>query len=662
MRILIVEDDELIFEPIVKALSEQHHTVDVTEDGQAGWELTSTFTYDLIVLDVMLPKLDGISLIRQARSQNILSPIILLTAQDGSTNKVIGLDAGADDYVTKPFDLQELLARIRALLRRGHSALPPLLKWGSLHLDPSICQVTHKEKPLGLTPKEYSLLELFLRNPHRIFSPDVIIEQLWSFEEAPGDNTIRAHIKGLRMKLKKAGVLQDPIETIYGIGYRLREIEEIDTQHNKVKQGDQETRRTTNKNKNQDLHTDNLITVIATSCCNPRHLISDNECVSPKNIPPIPHSSEVEQKLHNITATVWTKKKEKLNNLLIPIEQATTFLLEDRIDDELFSTAYQNAHKLTGSLGMFGFKHGSYLAGEIENLLQARVSLTPKQKLHLSELVITLRQELQLEISNQNSDVPKSDIPESDERPSVLIIDQDDSLVQELYKFVVSKGIRCQIVTDPVSARNLISRQTPDAVILDITGENNAEGLKLLAELNCRIPTIPVLVLSTEDNLLERVRVARLGGKAFLQKPVNTTLVLETITNMLQLNRKATAKVLIVDDDSETLYFLSNLLQNRGFEVLTLDNPLNFWETLEAMHPDVLILDVEMPSLSGIELCQVVRNDPRTSDLLVFFITAHTDVQTMQQVFAAGADDYLSKPIIGSELVTRIFKRLERTQ
>ena len=639
MRILIVEDDELIFEPIVKALSEQHYTVDVTEDGQAGWELASAFTYDLIILDVMLPKLDGISLIRQARSHNILSPIILLTAQDSSTNKVIGLDAGADDYITKPFDLQELLARIRALLRRGNSALPPLLKWGKLHLDPSICQVTYEEQPLALTPKEYSILELFLRNPHRIFSLDGIIDQLWSLEEAPGDNTIRAHIKGLRMKLKKAGVLQDPIETVYGIGYRLREIEETDPQKNEVKQEDKD------KLKQEDKDT--------------REITSDN------NIPPIPHSCEGEQKLHEITTTVWRKKKEKLKNLLIPIKQATTFLLQNRFDDELFAIAYQNAHKLTGNLGMFGLKHGSYLAREIENLInenliQDKVSLTQKQKLYLSELVTTLEQELEGGIPDQNSDVPESNLPENDKRPLVLIINPDDSLVKELCESVTTWGMRYKIATNPELARKLISRQTPEVAILDIGGKNHGEGLKLLAELNSHVPTIPVLVLASEDNLLERVQVARLGGGAFLQKPANTSLILETTTNMLQLNRKVTAKVLIVDDDPNSLVLLSNLLQNRGFEVLTLDNPLNFWGTLETMEPDVLIFDVEMPSLSGIELCQVVRNDPRTNGLLIFFITAHTDAETMRRVFAAGADDYLSKPIIGSELVTRIFNRLER--
>ncbi|MGB3641019.1 MAG: response regulator [Rivularia sp. (in: cyanobacteria)] len=615
MRILIVEDDELISEPIVKALGEQHYTVDVTEDGQAGWELASGVKYDLIILDVMLPKLDGISLIRKVRSHNILSPIILLTAQEGSTNKVIALDAGADDYVTKPFDLQEFLARIRALLRRGNPGLPPQLEWGELHLDPSICQVTYKEQPLSLTPKEYSLLELFLRNPHRVFSLDAIIEQLWTFEEVPEGNTVRAHIKGLRMKLKKGGVTQNPVETIYGIGYRLR------NQDNRVKKLDKPRKK----------------------------IVNDNQ----KSLS-MPKTSSVEEKLHSITANVWTKSKKKLNNLLIPIEEATTLVLQDRFDDELFSTAYQNAHKLKGSLGMFGFKHGSYLAGEIEDLLLSKASLVQKQKLYLSELIIALRQELQLAINND------SDFSSSNKRPLILIIERDGSLVKELCKSVANSGMRCQAAANPEAARKLILQQTPDAVILEITDENNVEGLKLLAELNCHTPTIPVLVLTTEDDLHYRVRIARLGGEAFLPKPANTALILETINNLLQPKSKVKNRILIVDDDSEVLNILSNFLGQEGFEVSTLDNPLKFWETLSAIQPNVLVLDVIMPSLSGIELCQVVRNDPRTSGLLILFISANIDAETMQRVFAAGADDYLPKPIVGSELLSRISHRLER--
>lgn len=223
VKILLVEDDERISEALAEALTEQYYTVDTAADGQAGWDMVEAYSYDLLLLDIMLPKLDGISLCQRLRRHKYNLPILLLTARDTSTDKIVGLDAGADDYVVKPFDLQELLARIRALLRRGSSTLPPILEWGKLCLNPNNCEVTYGGKILNLTPKEYALLELFLRNSQRIFSRSVILEQLWSSEELPSEDTVKAHIRGIRQKLLAAGAAADLIETVYGIGYRLKQ-------------------------------------------------------------------------------------------------------------------------------------------------------------------------------------------------------------------------------------------------------------------------------------------------------------------------------------------------------------------------------------------------------------------------------------------------------
>lgn len=148
----------------------------------------------------------------------------MLTARDSSNDKVLGLDAGADDYVVKPFNLAELAARIRALLRRGTAVLPTVLVWGDLRLNPSNYEVNYGEQLLHLTPKEYQLLELFMRKPERVFSRSLILDQLWSFEEPPGEETVKVHIKDLRKKLRQAGANPDFIETIYGLGYRLKKI------------------------------------------------------------------------------------------------------------------------------------------------------------------------------------------------------------------------------------------------------------------------------------------------------------------------------------------------------------------------------------------------------------------------------------------------------
>ena len=222
MRILLVEAEERITKALAEALMDHHYVVDVVHDGQMGWEFAESAAYDVIILDVMLPRLNGIEFCQRLRQQGKTTPVLMLTAKDTSADKVLGLDVGADDYVIKPFDLQELLARVRALLRRGNSALPPVLEWGSLRLDPNSCEVTYAEKLLSLTPKEYGLLELFLRSPGRVLSREIILEHLWSFEDIPGDDTVKTHIKRLRQKLKIVGVPSTLIETVYGLGYRLK--------------------------------------------------------------------------------------------------------------------------------------------------------------------------------------------------------------------------------------------------------------------------------------------------------------------------------------------------------------------------------------------------------------------------------------------------------
>lgn len=224
MRILLVEDDVQLSEALEEALTDQRYVLDVVNDGEAGWGQVKVVDYDLVMLDVMLPKLNGISLCQRLRSHGYSTPILLITARDTSTDKVNGLDAGADDYVVKPVDLPELLARIRALLRRGSTSSPPILQWGSLKLDPSSYEVSYCDQPLRLTPKEYSLLELFLRNGRRVLSRSMIIDHVWSFEAPPSPDTVKAHIKSLRQKLKAVGTPDDVIETIHSIGYRLKQI------------------------------------------------------------------------------------------------------------------------------------------------------------------------------------------------------------------------------------------------------------------------------------------------------------------------------------------------------------------------------------------------------------------------------------------------------
>ena len=221
MKILVIEDDDRIAQPLAEDLRHQYHVVDIADDGIKGWEYTQSNQYNLILLDLMLPQLDGITLCKKIRASGCNALILMLTSKDTTRDKIIGLDAGADDYLVKPFELDELAARIRALSRRTLEVRQPILTCGNLKLDPSTCIVTYGEKILSLTPKEYMILEVFLRNPMRVFTRSELINKIWEIDQLSGEETIKTHLTNLRRKLKAAGSSEDLIETIYGIGYRL---------------------------------------------------------------------------------------------------------------------------------------------------------------------------------------------------------------------------------------------------------------------------------------------------------------------------------------------------------------------------------------------------------------------------------------------------------
>jgi DNA-binding response OmpR family regulator len=230
MRVLVVEDDIQLVEILREALIARQYVVDVARDGEEGWNWLELGKYDLLLLDVTLPKLDGLRLcqrLRRAESYqpahpNATVPVLLLTARDTVMDKIDGLDAGADDYVTKPFDLGELMARIRALIRRGSSAAGVLLSWGGLQLNPSTYEAAYNGHSLSLTPKEFALLELLVTHGRRVLSRSGIIERVWSLDDSPAEETVTSHVRGLRNKLKALGAPEDFIETVHGLGYRLK--------------------------------------------------------------------------------------------------------------------------------------------------------------------------------------------------------------------------------------------------------------------------------------------------------------------------------------------------------------------------------------------------------------------------------------------------------
>ncbi|NJM89480.1 MAG: response regulator [Hydrococcus sp. RU_2_2] len=633
MRILVVEDDETIAKTLETVLGEQHYVVDSAADGNLGWELVEVFTYDLIVLDVMLPKLNGIEFCRRLRKQGDRTPILLLTAKNSSNDKTLGLNAGADDYVVKPFDLPELLARIRVLLRRKNSLIPSILEWGELRLDPNTCEASYGSKPLRLTPKEYRLLELFLRNPQQVLTRNAILENLWLAEEMPSEDTVTAHIKSLRQKLKGVGSPPDAIATVYGMGYRLKP---------PPTHGLADKRAAVSSRPNPMSSTQTTRFDLGDA---PRFSIGDGT------------RSRIAQQTASGLKVVWEKFKGQTGARVTILEQATAALRENALEDELQLQAKAAAHKLAGALGVFGLAEGSRLAREIEQTF-SRKTIALNRIEHLSELVVELRQLL-----DESSSTGIVEPIVRHRAPVLLAIGDDAQEAERLVKLASASGIRIQLALSLAAAKDALAHSSLDVVFISFSLANaTPDSLVNLANLINQTPPSPVLFLTSSDNLTVRLEAIRLSDRALFQKLQPPERGLAVMTKILKQIRGKVCKVMVVDDDPQILSMMRTLLELWGIKLVTLEEPSQFWETLESFAPDLLVLDLEMPLVSGIELCRVVRNDPRWCGLPILFVSVHADDRTVNQVLRAGGDDHISKSLIGPELVNRILNRLERVR
>jgi heavy metal response regulator len=223
MRILLVEDDKGIVRFVKKGLLENSFSVDVASDGEEGLSSALHMKYDLIVLDIMLPKMDGREVLKRVRSMDIQTPVIFLTAKDSENDIVKGLNLGADDYLTKPFSFNELLARVQAILRRGKTVSPPSrLQLANLVLEPDGHRVFREKTKIELTPKEYALLEFFMRHPGQIITRTMISEKVWDYHFDTSTNIIDVHVSHLRNKIDK-DFEPKLLHTVKGVGYVLED-------------------------------------------------------------------------------------------------------------------------------------------------------------------------------------------------------------------------------------------------------------------------------------------------------------------------------------------------------------------------------------------------------------------------------------------------------
>jgi DNA-binding response OmpR family regulator/HPt (histidine-containing phosphotransfer) domain-containing protein len=662
MKILLIEDDDASIALLTRSLNAQHHIVDAVKDGEMGWTYASTFDYQAIVLDIMLPKLDGISLCKKLRGAGYTTPILLLTAQDNTTAKVQGLDAGADDYMVKPFETAELIARVRALLRRGSSNPLPLLSWGDLLLDPSSCEVSYNGQPLTLTTKEYDLLELFLRDSYRVFSSEEIIDRLWSSDEFPAEATVRSHIRRLRRKLQAAGAPPDSIATIHGRGYHLKSIQLLG-------RGDGGTG-------------ERACTVGGALPLALRSRSGDGGAGGLGNQGTIDRHHSVQlsqqQQYQAFLQDTWLTTKPQLQQRLTQLQEIVDRLAIGASSYPEQQQAHQAAHKLVGTLGVFTMMSAMEIARQIEVLLDRATVLAPTKATMLPNLVAKLVREIEstaptqqrsLAVTSQMASAPSN-------LPLLLLVDLHPNLTQSLTTIATQRGCRTTILDTIAAAENYLATAVDDhlpmAILVGLeidrlpsSGERPLFDFIHHVTRQCPVGVASpvenrvVLILSDRDELTARLDVVRHGGKFLGTGGLTIEQIFLAVTSLLQ-PANAPVKVMVVDDDLDWLRALPQLLAPWAMKVTTLADPHQFWTILQSVQPDALILDLKMPEINGFELCQVLRSDPHWRHLPILFLTATNDPISQQEAFKVGADDYLCKPIGGGELAQRIRHRLAR--
>jgi diguanylate cyclase (GGDEF)-like protein len=646
MKILCVEDDPNLAMLLKAALLHQHYQVEVALDGGIGWDLAENFPYDLILLDWMLPTLDGICFCKQLRSRcspdwvspNYNTPILLMTALDTAMHKVMGLDAGADDFATKPLHLDELMARIRALLRRTQSTRSPLLSWGELNLDPLSYEVRFRGQPIHLASKEYKILELFLRYPNQILSSSRLLESLWVEDKQPSEGAVRSHIKGLRHKLKQVGV-PEIFDTIYKLGYRLKPPPPL-----------AETPLSAQINQS------------SLGCAN---LDASSSTVSSSSLTnsSLTNSSETNSSL---LGTLWQNYQHGYCDRLAVVRQALIALQTGTLTVLQKRQAQQEAHTLIGSLGSFGLDEASRKCRQLFQWLQ-QDSLNQNEVEAGIQCVADVQAQMEAYTDQVNAVYPR--LPGS-VAATVLIVDEDPTLSVQLVVEAIGQGMHPQTALTIDQARQQLAQHLPDVILLDLNVANSpVQGIGFLAELHLNYAHLPVIIFTTQDELTVRIQAARLGCQRFLSKSIAPSQAIAAVAQVLQQANQSAGRLLIVDDDPSFLELMHRLLAPHGYQITLLDQPQQFWQILEQITPDLVILDIVLDNqepdsalspINGIDLCQVMRNDPRWTRLPILLLSAAADPETIQRGFAAQADDFLRKPVVVAELLTRIQTRLEQ--
>ncbi len=627
MKVLIVEDDQQLAE-ILKNSLKSRYAIDIAQNGLQASQFLLSNNYDLVLLDSSLGAIDGLTLCQDLRQAGNQVLIMLMSSNDSTSDRIAGLDAGADDYVIKPVALGELEARMRALLRRRTVSELPILTWGKLRIETSSCNVFYDGKPLGFTTKEYSIVELLLREKERIFSQRALLDALWPSDNNPrGEETVRTHMKRLRQKLKPVGAI-DLIETVYGLGYRL-----------------------------------NPAMKLAPATV-PYEDISDGQV---DNTPVMAVNAVAAKTLKEETiAQFWEKQSGRFLQRIGALDHFTQALQKDLSDQDLRSLVRRDCMQLVAAIGGICFPEALPKVQALGQWLQKAPLKTAAEIQILRQQIALLGNLLEgVRHGNEGND-RFSRVLDNNPEQRILMVDPDREYVTELMSAGHRWGLQIVRATSPEAAWDAIARVCPNMLLMDCSeGTNATANLALLKQISDRCPKVPISILA--DGVVDdRLGIAKFGGQGFYHKsiPQNTLLdrIQERLPKRQSENFTSGAKILVVDDDRVLLEFLKGVLEPWGFQVTLCEDSSQCEALIEKEQPDLLVLDLEMPQVHGLDLCERLRANTSTALLPILVLTAHHNVTTIQKVYSAGADDFVTKPVITPELMTRIFNRLERSE
>lgn len=350
---------------------------------------------------------------------------------------------------------------------------------------------------------------------------------------------------------------------------------------------------------------------------------------------------------------LWMRFQDQMLARVETLGEALAALVDARMDDDLRRRAERDAHRLAGSAGTFGRHRASTFARSLEELFEGSAPIDSTAVPDALAMVEWLRDELASPPSPAHS--------KAEDRSLVLVVHRDAELAEAIRLAVEARGLASHVTQGALAALTALVGVHPSVALVDLD-EGGDDVLDLVRELSAGTPPVVVLALTNDTGFLDRVDAVRAGVQGFLPSSLTPSALAGAAAATLEVAQLDRWRLLAVDDDPSVLAALVAHLEPAGLTVTGVTEPERFWVALRETTPDLVVLDLDMPEVSGAELCRLLRADPRWAALPVVFLTSHVGRDTIEAVFAAGADDYVSKPVVGSELVTRITNRLERTR